>query len=183
MMTAQEERIHRNAARAVSRAAVSDERVAELRTGQDAKHLTTRLAACMALLDEAIEAVDRQPSRSHCLSLVLAAGFAWQVIRVLGDQSGKDADWHAPTLPPDHAESDADLGDNRYATEIGIREDAVWLHGLHSKLRHPSDGHADLIGILCDPPPGALIERLSRAARGVRFVLLLTSARIGPVAP
>jgi hypothetical protein len=131
-------------------------------------------------LAEAKEAVERAPSRSRCLLLLLAVDFGWQVVRVLGGRRRESAVWHRPTLPPDHAAIDADLGNDRYAVEEKIREDADWAHGLHSKLRHPENEHPDLLALLRDPPPAALVERLLHAASGVERVLLETDIRIKP---
>jgi len=176
----QEQRRFEQVCKAVARALVPADRKARLRRSKDFKHLTTRLSTFLILIDESIDALARDPSRSHALSLILAADIVWQVMCEFGNKKGDYIKWIDAALPADREKSDADIGDGHYAKQREIVSEAKWVFDLHSALRHPGTSSSALLPLMRDPVDPAACDRLVRAARSIRQVFVNVSVDLDP---
>jgi len=177
---AQHERRFREACRAVARALVPPARKQALRGNDRLSHLVSRFSTLHVVLSDEIEALAASRARSDALALILAADFAWQVIRALSDRRGDDAAWLASVLPPNHAQIDAEVGNGHFAQQVQIVADATWVFELHSALRHPQTESPTLLPFLREPVPDDASSRLLDAARAIRQVLLSVQVALDP---
>lgn len=177
---AQEQRSFECACRELARRLVPPDQKARLRASQDYQHLISRLSTLLVLLGDGIEALQNTPSRSRVVALILAADFVWQAIRLFADRKGDDTAWLLREHPDDHQTSDAEVGDNLYARQKQIVEDATWLFDLHTALRHPSSVNSDLLQLLREPVDDNARKRLLSTACALRRILVNVSVKLDP---
>lgn len=180
MVEAQEQRRFEQACRALARLLVPKNCRSALSARSDLHHLTSRFSTLHILLDDEIEALQASRSRSDAIALILATDFVWQTVRVFACREGNDRKWLHARLPADQQASERDSAGDHYARQKKIVDDATWVFELHSALRHPGKENHDLLQILRDPVGEDVRERLLRAARAIKQVLLSTQVDLDP---
>ena len=178
MNEASQARRETQAVRAVASALVPKNRLNDRDVAEAHEHLILRIGTIQILLDDQIAELSASCSRAKALPLILLTDFCWQVLRALGGKKGDDSNWIEAALPQDHQASDADIGDSFYARQIEIVQDGKWVFELHTALRHPGSSFTDYVWLLREPVPQQHCDRLLRAARGIRALLLTVHARM-----
>lgn len=180
MNDAQRERTFEIAASCVVDAMFSAENRPTSVIDPELNHLQNRMATYSILLADEIDRLRKTNSRAAALALIFIADLCWQILRALSGRTGDIKNLIDANLPKDWKESDQDIGDEFFALQQQIVDDANWIYSLHTSLRHPKIPNPDLIALLREPVDPDKGARLLRAACGIRQLWLNTQAKYDP---